>query len=1355
MQVHSSRRFLTLLALVSLVATLFATSTAQAAAPVPEGLVATDVGDVNPQFSWNPVSGATSYKIQLATDGGFSSVISTTTTVNTTYTPVEELPTGTIYARVQAKDPSGTSDYSSGIEFEKGAVDGPDPIAPGGPADADLPTASILKFPSQGPAFRWEPISGVVAYVLEIDDGPDFIGATKVVTTATAFTLTDTQNFDQTYYWRVRGASKANGTGVLTNWSEIWKYQISWATAQEGTGDPVGTRPQLESPIDLEPITDVEFVWQHVLGARTYQIQASLNADFSGTPLIDEVVKSTRYSPDKTLGNGSYFWRVRAIDEGGHLGPWSDVESFVRQWADAPVPVSPLGGGFADDPTRFEWTPIPNASHYEVQVGADQNFSPNTFKSCFTSQTTLTRFTYVVATGGSNAPGGSGCPVFGQLTYGPTWYWRVRGIDHPQTSPTEVVSLWSPTQSFTVRSELVTLLSPDNNAAVAAPVLDWAPVTGAVAYSLHIFDATEEEVYQAETYATSHTPESELGGTGPYAWYVVPINGDGVTGTVPSAAAWRHFSLIAPTTNPTLTLTGPANNLETVEMPSMTWTAYPGADDYRVQYRISGTVSWTELETDIFYTGYTVPGDPLEIGEYEWRVQAMDGNQVLATSSTTRLFEVLNIGPAPLLTPVDCPAGGACALDASPEFTWQAVPGATYYLVYLALDANLTNISRVYRVDGSTNVVPREEIIDNDAGQAYFWHVRACRPSPLPGDRCSVDPQGAEPAVDSFAFKKVSAGVVLVSPGVALPGLPTETKVANQPRFSWHEYLSTNPSDVGAMRYRIEVSTASTFASLIDSATVDQPFYTPWDVTYPEGPIYWRVRAIDVSNNSRTWSPTFTFTKESPVVLGTTDGNPVDTAGEPDDGESVTGLPTFSWTPQAFAREYVLEVYKDGDLNFSSANRVVNVTTPHTSYTPDDALPAGTYAWRLRREDADNRDGPWSPGRTFTLTGGNAPTLVTPANDTTFNNDRIVYDWVAPDTGGVASYQFQRSATSNFATLKENVETVMTRWAPTKATESGTWHWRVQALDAEGEVLSTSATRTITRTSEDVPGIPKNLTATAAGGRLKITWEAPTNQGDPVLHQYRIQLSAEGETPITRLLAGNVTTTTFNGLINGQEYAISLVAINTEGESDAATTDGTPFGCTDTPFFDVSNTHSFCTEIAWLYVTGGTTGDELPDGTILYRPVNTVTRAQMAAFLYRTAGSPAVTLPAQFFADVPPTHIFYDEIQWMAQSGNSLGYTNPEGGKPLYKPAAAVSRGSMSAFLHRFEGGTPSTLVDPFFADVNVLNVFYSDVQWMADTGLSLGTPNPPGKPLYRPSDPVTRQTMAAFMFRFDQLVNG
>jgi len=183
------------------------------------------------------------------------------------------------------------------------------------------------------------------------------------------------------------------------------------------------------------------------------------------------------------------------------------------------------------------------------------------------------------------------------------------------------------------------------------------------------------------------------------------------------------------------------------------------------------------------------------------------------------------------------------------------------------------------------------------------------------------------------------------------------------------------------------------------------------------------------------------------------------------------------------------------------------------------------------------------------------------------------------------------------------------------------------------------------------------------------------------------------------------------------------------------------------PFADVAADHLFCSEIEWMSGTGVAGG--YPDGT--FRPTNVVTRQAMASFLYKYEGQPSVTLTDPFFADVPTTHAFFASIQWMAESGLSTGSSNPAGGKPLFNPADPVSRQAMASFLWRHAEEPASTLPSAFFADVAPGSPFYAPIQWMAESGLSTGSIDPAGgKPLYKPTSPVTRQAAAAFLDRYD-----
>ena len=119
------------------------------------------------------------------------------------------------------------------------------------------------------------------------------------------------------------------------------------------------------------------------------------------------------------------------------------------------------------------------------------------------------------------------------------------------------------------------------------------------------------------------------------------------------------------------------------------------------------------------------------------------------------------------------------------------------------------------------------------------------------------------------------------------------------------------------------------------------------------------------------------------------------------------------------------------------------------------------------------------------------------------------------------------------------------------------------------------------------------------------------------------------------------------------------------------------------------------------------------------------------------------------FADVrDPSSSFYAPIEWMAIKGYATG-TTQACGDPLYKPTDPVSRQAMALFLYRLSGETFAPPVAPTFGDVATDSQFYTAIEWMASRGISAGTPAPPGAPLFKPADPVSRQTMAFFLARY------
>jgi len=172
-------------------------------------------------------------------------------------------------------------------------------------------------------------------------------------------------------------------------------------------------------------------------------------------------------------------------------------------------------------------------------------------------------------------------------------------------------------------------------------------------------------------------------------------------------------------------------------------------------------------------------------------------------------------------------------------------------------------------------------------------------------------------------------------------------------------------------------------------------------------------------------------------------------------------------------------------------------------------------------------------------------------------------------------------------------------------------------------------------------------------------------------------------------------------------------------------------------FADVPQGHPFCPEIGWvreMTISRGFLGAQ-------YRPGVAVSRQAMSAFMYRLAGSRPFDPPGvPTFSDVPTSHPFFAEVEWMAAEGVTTGF--PGG---TYRPLQGVTRQSMSAFMYRLVG-SPSFLppTTPSFSDVPDDHTFFAEVEWMADSGVTTGFPGG----VFRPSQVVTRQGMAAFMYR-------
>ena len=124
------------------------------------------------------------------------------------------------------------------------------------------------------------------------------------------------------------------------------------------------------------------------------------------------------------------------------------------------------------------------------------------------------------------------------------------------------------------------------------------------------------------------------------------------------------------------------------------------------------------------------------------------------------------------------------------------------------------------------------------------------------------------------------------------------------------------------------------------------------------------------------------------------------------------------------------------------------------------------------------------------------------------------------------------------------------------------------------------------------------------------------------------------------------------------------------------------------------------------------------DGT--FRPNASVNRAQLATYLYRVAGRPAVNAPAVSpFSDVPVNHPAYKEIFWLSQQGINGSD---------FRPLEAVTEPTMAEFMYR-AAGSPAQAQGGYASQA---------LAWAASNGIGTGSTS---------SDAVTRSAMAGYLY--------
>ncbi|HSS67822.1 MAG TPA: Ig-like domain-containing protein [Nocardioidaceae bacterium] len=1022
-----------------------------------------------PVLSWSRVKGAVEYDVQIATSPDFSPALYDETTENSQATPIANLPTGgDLYWRVRAVSSSHVRGSWGNASFAHEVDAGPQLLTP-------APGAQLQE-PQDSPLLTWEPVNRATSYTVEIDTDDQFIDATTKPVKGNGYTF-PTAIVQQTYYWHV----KANFNGGLSSeWSEVRTLEVLPLPA-----------PDLTYPDDSSTtqIQDTVLDWEPVAGAVEYQLQVDTDDQFNDPVIDEDRIVATRYAPPATIDNDQYWWRVRAIDAGGTRSPWTtSLNQFQRSWPDQPALVFPADGEIVSTPLFYEWDGVPHASSYKLEVGDDSSFSPGHFDTCTTTNTTYT-------------PGrlSGDCAASSGTTY-----WRVLPLDGLATPA--INGVYSEIHSFTYAPGNVTQLGPADGSTVDVPTLTWAAYPAAQTYTVTLKKTDGSNVATVTTESTSWTPtgNSRLDPTdAPFHWTVRANRADGSATSVPLFGFDWTFNVntdvpddagidgLTPTSSPTT---------HDVRPPTLTWepwfdslTSTPAAY-YRVYYAKVGNPNVSQLGGSLNYP-YSAGSDDTVVapGDYYWFARAFDSHGVLLGTGpnggftidplntvSSRRLSLTGVGLQSTDTTCarDLPAnpgtGDVCSnLQQTPVLKWDPVPGAAYYMIYMGRDRELTNMVYSPTLTGQKTVNtmwnPTDELADSQAGTAYYWFIRPCNAEGI----CAAAPTKANNAFDK---RSNAVGGLTESehdspsalPATGPGGASDPPEFADEVVLSWDDYLLTNQAgnandvtglaaQVEAKSYKVEISSDPNFSSgfILRSGQIDQTTYAPYLTTLPEGPLYWRVQAIDGSGNSLPWS---TGRSLPGSTAGIEKKSPVPVLNAPSDGQSVSASPAFSWDALPYAADYDIQVARNGDTTFSTGNiAAASNGLAQTTFVPNLALPAAgnPYVWRIRRGDADNRAGAWSQPETFTVSA-EAPSQLLPNDNAFVPSKDAFFTWLSVD--GAASYRFERR-TQGATSSQETKTTTGLSWASQKHIPDGSYEWRVSSFDASNNLMGASAWR--------------------------------------------------------------------------------------------------------------------------------------------------------------------------------------------------------------------------------------------------------------------------------------------------------
>lgn len=504
-----------------------------------------------------------------------------------------------------------------------------------------------------------------------------------------------------------------------------------------------------------------------------------------------------------------------------------------------------------------------------------------------------------------------------------------------------------------------------------------------------------------------------------YYWRVRDTDVDGSGGD----GSWHTYSFTTELATPLLIT--PSNGSSFTYIPTVTVTWSQNDNKSNVKYTIDlstqGGVNFDANIISTFTTGIN-PGSLSHnftisyAGTYYWRVKAIvddGGAPNNGETTTSSIFTFTMTLPPPTLT---APVNGLTGVSVLPTMSWNTVPGAVSYKLYVDDANNFT--TPIYEANEGTNtsktftaLIPNFPLAN---GTMYWWKVAA------------IDNNSNEFASSTYHF--TTAPGFTVSQDSPSNGQQIQTTSVI---LQWSLGHSANglTFEIQYMAATSAPTTESNWSSAISTNVVgsgNSSYSTTISVVLGRT-YYWRVLIKRTSTGEYVHYPSPTTYKYFVTVGGAT---VTLTPNWPKDGAYVyTNNPRFDWIVNGYTGGLTYQIrYStsnstdvDGMLNGADATSYPTnpASFPSVQYLtlPNTLYPGQTYYWQVRAYYSTTSEySAWSSVEDFVVYGPGTlevPIPNYPIGGVSVYTNTPRLDWVLSTNGTGLTYQVRYSTSSS------------------------------------------------------------------------------------------------------------------------------------------------------------------------------------------------------------------------------------------------------------------------------------------------------------------------------------------------------